>query len=65
MPKSKNINRTIIDNAIALQQENICLKDLIKEINDTIFAAGAPLGSERYFKIRSLCCKQLNQKGEE
>lgn len=33
--------------------------DVLTEINKIIFAKGAPLGSEEYFKIRDLCTKHL------
>jgi hypothetical protein len=32
---------------------------LATQINDIIYAAGAPVGSENYFKIRTLCCNVM------
>jgi hypothetical protein len=29
---------------------------VLEQINDTIYAQGAPLGSREYFRIRELCC---------
>lgn len=32
----------------------------LNQINNTIFAIGAPLGSDRYFEIRKECVDTLN-----
>lgn len=37
-----------------LRREITALERRLEEINDTIFAEGAPLGSDRYFTIRGL-----------
>ena len=36
------------------------LMAVIENINNTIYAAGAPLGSANYFLIRELCCDAIN-----
>ena len=35
--------------------------DALEKINTTIFGIGAPLGSDEYFKIRTLCCDELKK----
>lgn len=37
----------------------------LNDINCTIFATGAPLGSERYFAIRGFCCDALRATGQQ
>lgn len=39
------------------------MKEALRKINDIIFAVGAPLGTENYFEIRTLCC-DINKKLE-
>ncbi len=31
------------------------LRKVLRDINDTIYCGGAPVGTEQYFKIRGLC----------
>lgn len=33
----------------------------LEEINNIIFATGAPLGSTEYFSIRSICCDAIKR----
>jgi hypothetical protein len=33
----------------------------LNSVNNIIFAAGAPLGSEKYFEIREITCKYSNR----
>ena len=40
------------------------LATALNEINDIIYAAGAPLGSERYFMIRCLAVDALRATGK-
>ncbi len=38
------------------------LRAALNEINNIIYAAGAPLGSSNYFAIRTICCTALFKK---
>lgn len=46
---------TTADLCIRASDEIIRLMAIIDEIDTTIFAIGAPLGSDEYFAIRALC----------
>ena len=37
------------------------LRQRLTKINDTIYAVGAPLGSEAYFTIRKICCDNMKE----
>lgn len=41
----------------------VALSRALNEINNTIFAKGAPLGSAEYFIIRGLCTNTLRSTG--
>lgn len=46
-----------------LQADRKVLIRALDQINRTIYAVGAPLGSEAYFRIRELCMASLDQVG--
>ena len=41
------------------EQKIARLEGALYKINETIFAVGAPFGSENYFIIRAACCDAL------
>jgi hypothetical protein len=47
---------------IAARNERDQLLETLNSINETIFAVGAPLGSDQYFKVRQLVCDALYKK---
>lgn len=42
-----------------LRTVNTELLAALREINDAIYACGAPLGSPVYFRVRTICCDIL------
>lgn len=51
--------------AEALRAAVLSAETALNEINRSIFAAGAPLGSDLYFKVRGLCCDVLHPEHQE
>lgn len=49
--------------ALAFQNQAERLAAALQQINATIYAKGAPLGSETYFAVRRLCVDTLKAEG--
>jgi hypothetical protein len=49
------MRQTTADLCVKASDEIIRLMGIIDKIDATIFAIGAPLGSDEYFQIRALC----------
>jgi hypothetical protein len=52
------------DEIIELLAQKSRLVKALEEINLIIFGAGLQLGSEDYFKVRSICVDTINAVGE-
>lgn len=56
MTQNELIQRAANDEIIGNGRQQIAaLLDRLKQIDQLIFAVGAPLGSDLYFEIRTLC----------